>query len=297
MEFFDGRQESICRSGRGWLGKNEIRGIYKPGQTPVMMAFSSAWVMMLLIFILFIPFTALAIFFGLMEDLNSGVNCFFVLFILTVFVVGFPSMIIIFTLTVISAPKRLKHNFIRVSDEFIEILYWKGGRQYPVQVTRVPFKYVKDIHPVTDEEWKADMKMGNIFRKLAMLPYIGPSNRFQPGTLRKNIYTLEMDRKMQLHGYTVMNETLRILLGMGVSPIFGVMGPDIQEELFVDDRIYISMSAKDHSSFVSFVRERMRRILDPDGSFHDRGNVKECDPEDKIDESSYMDLYKEEEVF
>ncbi|MGA1794099.1 MAG: hypothetical protein ACMUHM_09115 [Thermoplasmatota archaeon] len=295
MEFFDGRQEGLSRCGRGWLGKDELRGVFDPGQTRLTMALSHAWITLLLILAFFIPWTLGALIFGFLESVESGLSCFLVMFFLIVVIVGIPSVILVFLSMLVGSSKKLKRNRIHLCDEFVEVIYWKGEKDIPVQVTRVPFRYIKDIHPVTDLEWNHEMKMWNPLRKIALWPFIGPSSRFQPGTRRKNVYTIEFDRRMELHTYSETQATWATLLGLTVSWLFFMVGREIEDQMLMDDKLYISMPGKDYPGFKGYVNERMKGPTAHVDRTYYQPEVHQPIVDGPIDDSSYMDLvYRED---
>ncbi|MGA1873149.1 MAG: hypothetical protein ACMUHY_05710 [Thermoplasmatota archaeon] len=290
MEFFDGRQENLFRSGRGWLRREELKEILKPGQTRLTMALSHVWLTLLILLALLIPWIFFSVVFGFLEGTRSGMNCFLALFFLIIIIIGVPSVLIVFITMLITSSKRLKRNKVHLSDEFMEVLYWKGEKDMPLQVTRIPYRYINEVRPVSNEEWRKDMKMGNPFRMIALWPYLGPTSRFQPGTQRKHVYTIEFDRKMQFHGYSDTQGTVATILGLTISWLFLLLGGEVEEELYVDDRMYISMSGKDHKKMMAFIGKRT--ITGEDAS-HDRSGTGPGDPviaPEEIDDSSYMNL-------
>jgi hypothetical protein len=199
-------------------------------------------------------------------------------------------MIIIFVIKLLTSRTQVEKNTVRVTDDFIEVQFWKGQKQLPVQITRIPYWYLKEVHRVTDEEWKKDMKMSNLFRKIGLWPFRGPSGRFHNGAFRKDLCTIQFSDRMDIHNYIEVQGSLGMFLTLFVSILFSSFDRHVEDQLASGDRIYVSISSKDYERFSSIIDEKknISDRYDPSTGMSDKYMKEQQEP---LDDSWYTDLF------
>jgi hypothetical protein len=229
-----------------------------------------------------------------MGDLAAAMTCFFgsIIFLFGIF--GLPVVFIVFIAVLVMANRYVEKNTTRVTDDLIEVQYWKGQKKLPVQITRIPYWYLKDVHKVTDNEWKKDLKMGNIFRKIGLVPYQGPSCRFHYGAFRKDLCTIQFSDRMTVHGYAEKQGSTGRFLTLFVSSLFASYDRYAEEQTSIEDKIYVSISKDDFEKLKKMVEERnnLSSQYDPSTGQSQTYMTQQQEP---LDDSWYTDLFANKE--
>lgn len=258
MDYFDGTEDELKESGLDRYGKTYQVRSFKSGSTQFRYTMG-------IIKILILGFVAAVLIgagFSLLMWLITG-DTLLMLVLLISFTIGTIGIfgilfLILFITMYLSASNLIHHTQTGITGDGIEFRFKRDG-MIPQQITFIPFRYLVNVHPVTDEEWKRDLGMGNFFRSLIDFPKENPGLRVLRGSGRSNVYVLQMSREMPLKSIRMKG-----MPGHKYGPVLEsqmLQGTDRYVQIIDgrSDKIFFSFPSEKYNEFIQILDQTMKR--------------------------------------
>ena len=258
MEYFDGTEEEMKEKGLDRFGNVYRARSYETGSTPLKYSLGFVKITALI----FIIVIAIMVVFALLIGLVVG-DLFLVTILISVFVISLGSVavltiLILFLTQLVNSKKILENNKTGITGQGIEIGYQRDNK-LPRQITFVPYEYLSNVRPVTDEEWKEELGMGGIFRKITDTVKDIPNLRCVKGAGKKNVFVLQMSSEMPLKSYKTKTGSIGIMGALFVHPALASMDQYVDENEGGSSKIFFSIPNEKYNEFVQLMNQTMKK--------------------------------------
>jgi len=292
MEYFDGTVEDLQYNHRDYIPNKKIISSFKAGSSALKYALFQSRIATLLTVIFAFLISFLPSLIGFMEGFVAGISIFFGSFLFILIFYLF-IMAIVFPVLWGSARKFAKATRTELTPEVIDIRYFEAEGN-PKQASIIPYRLIRELRPVSDDDWKNDLGMGSIIRIIAGWPKRGHNTRFLKGTSRKNIFTVQLDRTAPVHSYK------RQVGMMGrMFPILSAMDMHTLETEDRSTKIYFSLDQEHFKNMKELVEKMRQKVLEEENRW--KREYDQPVEQAPVDDSSFMDYFnfneaKEEQV-
>jgi len=258
MEYFDGTEDDLKQAGPNrFPGTYWIRS-FGSGSTPFKLSWGPLKITILAIFATALILSGAVVLLGLALGDTFLMT---VLLISVLFVVGFFAgivFLVMFLAMYIAAGKVLENNKTSIANDGIGFRF-KRDLNLPEQFTMVPYEYLVNIHPVTDDEWTRELGMGSFFRKLAGRPRDLPNVRFPGGCKWPSVYVLQLSSEMPMRSIRKKVGAFGRLGALTLTPALAYYDQYIDENRGTCSKIFFSLKHDEYDDFVKIVDQARNR--------------------------------------
>jgi hypothetical protein len=258
MEYFDGTEDELKQSRLNRVGGTYWIRSFSSGSTPFRLAWGP-----LKITIMATVITTMVLM-GCMALLGLALGDTFILTVLLIatFVMVFffagTVLLILFIMMYAASGKLLGNNRTSLASDGIGFRFQRDIN-LPEQLTIVPYEYIVNIHPVTDDEWTRELGMGNFFRKLAGKPKDLPNVRYPGGCRWSSVYVLQMSSDMPMKSIRKKVGAFGKLGAFTLTPMVAYYDQYIDENKGRCSKIFFSLKHDEYDEFVKLLDQARNR--------------------------------------
>jgi hypothetical protein len=258
MDYFDGTEEELKRSGSNVFGRTYWIRSFSSGSTPFRLSWAPLKGIMMLTVIMTLVLLGVFLSIGLLMG-----DTFILTVLLVAGLVMFVSFagfmfLILFIAFYASAGKLLKNNKTSLANDGIGIRF-QSDINLPEQLTMIPYRYLVNIHPITDEEWTRELGMGSFFRRLGGKPKDIPNVRFPRGCRWPSVYVLQMSGEMPIKSLKKKVGAFGKLGALTLSPMLAYYDQYIDENKGRCSKIFFSLKHEEYDDFVRLLDQARSR--------------------------------------
>jgi len=254
-DHFDGSYKQLQERGIEWVLKEEILHSYRNGSSLFRYAKTAimkyVFTFSLFFFMISLVIAGIAVYGAGIIGLLA-IPYMFVFYFIPILILGLLFLPLVMVLN-LSIPS---NNRVELTEHSM-LMRYKENIITPHIITILPYWMIKDIRPISNSEWRFDHGMRNPIRWILNRPKWREHRRFPLGTPKRNIFVIELDRRIWVHSFfSFFRPNRRIWLEILLRPN--------EESRSKSYKLFFSMKKKEFSELkenVDDLRKGVKRNL------------------------------------